>query len=671
MANDAGARRLYDLRMHDRISDSVSLPELTLRGLALGAAITVLFTAANLYLGLKVGIGIASSIPAAVISMGVLRFARNANILENNIVQTVASSAGTLTAIVLTLPGLVLVGAWNGFPFWYTAGICAIGGILGVTYTVPLRRALVVESTLPFPEGVAAAEILRVGAGGATAPGQPGLRDVVLGGALASSFSLATACRLFTEGITAWFKLGPATTSIGTSFSLALVGAGWLVGITVGVATLLGFIIAWGIAVPLLTATVPHAGDVSDVAHAVAMWRSQVRFIGAGCIAVAAVWTLLQLLRPMLQGIRASLAALRQQRLAGTSLVPRTERDMPFDRVVQISLTMVVPLALLTWFFAASQPGFGNEVPLLLIIASVLFVLLFGFVIAAACGYMAGLVGASHSPISGIGIVAAILVAVPLAWLLGDASGPMRDAAVALIIFAVSTITAVATISNDNLQDLKTGQLVGATPWKQQVALIVGVVVGALVIPPIIDLLYQAYGFAGSLPRPDMDPRQALGAPQATLISTLAKGIVTGTVDWTMILAGAAIGVLLVMVDEILKQTTADKRLPVLAVGLGIYLPAGTVIAIVIGTILSFLLGRALRGQTWRDSALRRGVLLASGLIVGESLFGVLLATLILGTGAQEPLALLGPGFESTAETLGALAFAAVAVFLYRRGRRG
>ncbi|GIL40477.1 OPT family oligopeptide transporter [Roseiterribacter gracilis] len=652
--------------MQDRIPDSASLPELTLRGLVLGALITIVFTAANLYLALKVGIGIATSIPAAVISMGVLRFTRNANMLENNIVQTVASSAGTLTAVVLSLPGLVLIGAWSGFPFWYTAGICAIGGILGVTYTVPLRRALVVETALPFPEGVAAAEILRVGAAGNK---DAGLRDVVLGAVAAAGFALAGAIKLFAESFTGWIRIGGATTGVSASFSFALIGAGWLVGITVGLASLLGFVIAWGVAVPYLTLTVPHAPEVSDVAHAVTMWRTQVRFLGVGCIAVAAVWTLLQLLRPMLRGIQASMRALRQQR-AGGSALPRTERDMPFNRIVQISLAMIVPLTALLSIFATSQAGFGDTPPLVLIAAAVVFVMLFGFLVAAACGYMAGLIGASNSPISGIGIVATILVAVPLAALLGDVDGGLRDAVVALIIFTVSVIVAVATISNDNLQDLKTGQLVGATPWKQQVALIVGVLVGACVIPPMMDLLYQAYGFASSLPRAGMDPRQALAAPQATLIATLTKGIVAASIDWTQILLGAAIGVALIVVDVVLQRTTRNARLPVLAVGLGIYLPAGTSIAIVLGAVLAWLLNRALKNRADREASLRRGVLLASGLIVGESLFGVALATIILATGAQEPLALLGPSFEPTADWLGGLAFLAIALFLYRRGHK-
>jgi putative OPT family oligopeptide transporter len=661
--------------MQQRIPDHTSLPELTLRGLILGAAITVVFTAANVYLGLKVGLTFASSIPAAVISMAVLRFAKGANILENNIVQTVASSAGTLSSIIFVLPGLVMIGVWAGFPFWYAAGICAVGGILGVTYTVPLRRAMVVESDLPYPEGVAAAEILRVGsadgaeAHGKTDPDEPGLKDVVQGGVLSGVFALvATGFKVFADAVTVWFRVGPATTSVGSSLSLALLGAGWLVGITVGIAMLVGILIAWGVAVPYLTATVPHAADVSNIDHANVMWRTQVRFLGAGCIAVAAVWTLIVLMKPMAKGVRAALDALAKQRAGEGDTIPRSQRDMPFDRVVQLSLAMAVPLAILTWSFAHDLPGFGGTPPVVLIVACVIFAFVFGFIVAAACGYMAGLIGSSNSPISGIGIVATVLVAVPLAWLLGKDAGPARDAGVALALFTVSVVVAVATISNDNLQDLKTGQLVGATPWKQQLSLIVGVVVGAVVIPPILELLYNAYGFTGALPRPDMDPKQVLGAPQATLISTLAKGIITGSVDWTMILIGVGVGAVLIVIDEVLKNTTRKLQLPVLAVGLGIYLPAGTIMPVVIGAALAWLIERRLAGRPGKERALRRGVLLASGLIVGESLWGVILAGLIVGSGSQEPLALVGANFEAAAEWIGGIAFLASGLFLYRRG---
>jgi putative OPT family oligopeptide transporter len=399
------------------------------------------------------------------------------------------------------------------------------------------------------------------------------------------------------------------------------------------------------------------------------MWRTQVRFLGAGLIAVAAVWTLIVLMKPMAKGVRSALDALAKQKSGHGDAIPRTERDMPFDRVVQLSLAMAVPLAVLVYSFASGLPGFAGNPPLVLIGACLVFAFVFGFIVAAACGYMAGLIGSSNSPISSIGIVATVLVAVPLAWLLGQDAGPIRDAGVGLALFTVAIVVAVATISNDNLQDLKTGQLVGSTPWKQQVALIVGVVVGAIVIPPILELLYNAYGFTGATPRPDMDPKQILGAPQATLISTLAKGIIAGSVDWTMIVIGVFVGAALIVVDEILKRVTNKRmQLPVLAVGLGIYLPAGTIWPIVIGAVLAGVIERVLKNRPDRERVLRRGTLLASGLIVGESLWGVILAALIVGSGSQEPVALVGESFEAASEWIGGVVFALSVLWLYRRG---
>lgn len=666
--------------MTDRIPDHLSLPELTLRGLILGALITVVFTAANVYLGLKVGLTFASSIPAAVISMAILRFARNANILENNVVQTVASSAGTLSSIIFVLPGLVMVGAWTGFPYWYAAGICAIGGILGVTYTIPLRRAMVVQGNLPYPEGVAAAEILRVGSGnvaddGTTSakvhdPREAGLPDVAGATALSALFALfATGFKFLAAEAAVFVKFGSTVTSIGTGFSMALLGSGWLCGIVVGVALFVGVVIAWGIAVPWLTTITPAPAGVELAAHATTLWRFQVRFLGAGVIAVAAIWTLALLLKPMIAGVRASLQALAEQRAGRGDAIPRTERDIPFDRVALLSALMAIPLGYMTWSFCNSLPGFAAWPTGILIVASVIFAFVFGFLVAAACGYMAGLIGSSNSPVSGIGIVSTLLIAVPLAALLGEAPTEVRNAGVALVLFTVSVVLAIATISNDNLQDLKTGQLVGATPWKQQLALIVGVLVGAAVIPPILDLLYNAYGFNGALPRPDADPKLALPAPQATLISSIAKGIVAGGLDWTMIKIGAVVGILLIGVDELLKRSTKNLRLPILAVGIGIYLPMTTTVPVVIGAVLAWAVDRGLRNRSQEDAerARRRGTLLASGLIVGESLVGVVLAGIIVATSNQEPLALVGASFEHIAELLGLLAFGASCLWLHRR----
>jgi putative OPT family oligopeptide transporter len=665
--------------------------EFTLRGVVLGILITVVFTAANIYLGLKVGLTFASSIPAAVISMAVLRLVRGSTILENNIVQTVASAAGTLSSIIFVLPGLVLVGYWSGFPFWQTTGICGVGGILGVMFSVPLRRAMVVESDLPYPEGVAAAEILRVGSPSAEnaaaghKKGDPGLRDVAIGGALSGLFNLVSAgFGIFATELNGFFRIGSAASGIGVSLSLALVGAGYLVGIVVGLAMLAGVLIAWGVAVPILTYLHPAAAGTDPAAAAGTVWRHDVRLIGAGAIGVAAVWTLIQLTKPMIVGIRASLAAVKAARSGKGQSVPDTERDLPFDIVVGASLLLMIPLAGIFAYFISRSDVFSGGTLWMLVAASTIFTFIVGFIVAAACGYMAGLIGSSNSPISGIGILAVISSGLLLSILLGGATGRLADPevqkqAIAIVLFVTAAVIAAATVSNDNLQDLKTGQLVGATPARQQLALIVGVIAGALVIPPILDLVYQAYGFAGALPHAGMDEAKALGAPQATLMSVLATGILSHKLDWTMIAIGVAVGVALIAIDEALRWRGGKARLPPLAVGLGIYLPAAVTTPVTIGALVAWAADRQLRRkaakthtgfETFAELPRRRGVLIASGLIVGESLIGVLLAGLIVASDNQEPLMLVGKNFASIATWLGGAGFVLACADIYRRVTR-
>ncbi len=588
--------------MQERIPDELTLPELTLRGLILGALITVVFTASNVYLGLKVGLTFASSIPAAVISMAVLRYFSGANILENNMVQTQASAAGTLSSIIFILPGLLMIGYWSGFPFWQTAAICSIGGILGVLYTIPLRRVMVVQSELPY---------------------------------------------------------------------------GYLMGITAGIAILIGVVISWGVAVPLLTVnSVPADGQsLSDLATQ--LWSSQVRFLGAGTIGVAALWTLATLFKPMVRGVWASLGAVRGNSQANSL---RTELDMPAKWILLIAGILLVSLfVVFSHFLGAAAPDMASPQFWSLVAVCVVFAFFFGFLIAAACGYMAGLVGSSSSPISGIGIIAVILVSLLILGF-GSIEGGLLDRqngklAIALALFTTSVVLAIAAISNDNLQDLKTGYLVGATPWRQQVALIVGCIVGALVIPPVLELLYSAYGFTGALPREGMDPGQALAAPQATLMTAIASGIFHDALNWNMILIGVALGIALILVDLLLRRT-GKACLPVLAVGLGIYLPPTIGMTLVVGALISWLLENALKKraaaagvdeEAYAEEPKRRGVLLASGLIVGESLMGILLAGVIGATGEDAPLALAGAGFAGIAQWLGLVVFVAICVLFYRR----
>ncbi|OBX58676.1 oligopeptide transporter, OPT family [Moraxella osloensis] len=660
--------------------------ELTLRGIILGALITVIFTASNVYLGLKVGLTFASSIPAAVISMAVLKFAKDSNILENNIVQTQASAAGTLSSIIFVLPALLMLGYWTGFPFWQTTILCIAGGILGVIFTIPLRYAMVVNSDLPYPEGVAAAEILRAGEQDtsddtpAQSDASTGAKDIVIGGALSGIVAFLTGgLRVLADSAGYWFKAGSAITQLPMGFSLALLGAGYLVGVAGGIAILLGIFIAWGAAVPILTSMTPQPSDMEMSAFAMKIWKENVRFIGAGTIGVAAIWTLLTLMKPMIEGLKISMQALKG---GNSSNLSRMEQDL--SPKVMIGWTVVMTLLLAVSFYQfvadASLPA-GLAWLLVLVCTAVTFII--GFLVAAACGYMAGLVGSSSSPISGIGIISIVVISLILL-LVGNAYPQLLTTGdgkfvTALALFCGSAVLCVATISNDNLQDLKTGYLVKATPWRQQVALMIGVVVGALVISPILELLYKAYGFTGALPRPDMDASQALGAPQATLMTTIAKGIFAHNLNWDFILIGVLIGAVLIVADTLLRKTSAGKySLPVLAVGMGIYLPPTINMPIFIGSVLAWWIKNRITknsaaAQRERNLKLaeRKGTLFAAGLIVGESLIGVIMAFIIAASvttgGSDAPLALKLANWDNIAQWLGLLAFVLAIVILARR----
>jgi len=544
---------------------------------------------------------------------------------------------------------------------------------------------MVVESDLPYPEGVAAAEILEVGSPGPDAvvhPGQPGLRDLVVGGVISAGFSLiSSGFGIFATELNGVFRIGSLATGIGASMSLALVGVGCLVGLMVGLAMFVGVLIAWGVAVPILVHLypVPPGADLTE--YVTGLWRHNVRLIGAGAIGVAAIWTLIQLFRPMVKGVRASIAAVAAVRSGRGGAVPSTERDLPFDYVVGTSLLLMLPLAALLFNFIGETGVFSGGMLWLLAIAGTVFCYFIGFIVATACGYMAGLIGSSNSPISGIGILAVVSAGLLLVALLGGslAEDSVQKQAIAIALFVTAVVLAVATISNDNLQDLKTGQLVGATPAKQQLALIIGVIAGAIVIPPILELVYQAYGFAGALPHAGMDPNKSLGAPQATLMSTLATGILSGKLDWTMIMIGIGLGVALILVDEGLKRFSNVLQLAPLAVGLGIYLPSAVTTPVTVGAIVAWLADRALKARaakagqdfvSFAELPRRRGTLVASGFIVGESLVGVLLAGLIVAADNQAPLALVGDDFAGVAGWLGGIAFLVVCVDLYRRVAR-
>ncbi|OOF79398.1 oligopeptide transporter, OPT family [Rodentibacter caecimuris] len=633
----------------------------------LGALITVIFTASNVYLGLKVGMTFASSIPAAVISMAVLKFFKDSTILENNMVQTQASAAGTLSSVIFVLPGLLMMGYWNDFPFWQTMLICASGGTLGVLFTIPLRRAMVVNSDLPYPEGVAAAEILKAGNHD---KGDSGVKDIAYGGVLAGVVAFLTnGLRVMADGASAWIQTSKAAFQLPMGFSLALLGAGYLIGIVGGIAMLVGLVLTWGVAVPFFTMSGDMPTDMGLIDFAMSTWKTKVRFIGVGTIGIAAIWTLLVLMKPMIEGMVHSFRMLKRGQAESEH---RIDIDLSPKNMIYILIATVVLIVISLHHFIAASP-ISPELSILLVVVCTFLAVFIGFFVAAASGYMAGLVGSSSSPISGIGIISVIVISLVLLSI-GNATGLFETTdgqkfLTALTLFTASIVLTTATISNDNLQDLKTGLLVEATPWRQQVALIIGCFVGALVIAPVLEILYHAYGFSGALPRPDMDPTQALSAPQATIMTTISQGIFTNQLEWTYILTGVGLGAVLILIDAFLKKVSNKAfALPVLAVGIGIYLPPSINTPVVVGAVLAWLINRHITKYAARTGdkqisakAERFGTLFSAGLIVGESLMGVILAFIIAASvtsgGSEAPLALNLENWDSIAEILGLTVF--------------
>ncbi|EOH9646937.1 OPT family oligopeptide transporter, partial [Campylobacter jejuni] len=653
-----------------------NLPELTLRGLVLGSILTIIFTASNVYLGLKVGLTFSSSIPAVVISMAVLSLFKTSNILENNMVQTQASAAGTLSSVIFVIPGLFMCGYWSEFPLWQTFMICLCGGGLGVLFTIPLRRTMVVESKLAYPEGRAAAEILKVAnKDQSSKKGKQGIKEIALGSFIAAIFSLlSNGFKLAASESNFAFIWNKMAFGFSMGYSLALLGAGYLVGLAGAIALFVGMFLAWGIFTPYLSNfEFDSAKNAVDLASSV--WSSKVRLIGTGAIAIAALWTLIELLKPVIEGIK---EIVKNVKITNQEKNERTNIDLSLKSIFILFVLMVVGL-FITFYSFVEDANLSIYYQMLFSFVGTLVSVLIGFFVAAACGYMAGLVGSSSSPISGIGLIGVIISSIVFLVLGVELfQDPMLSKfAVALAIFTTSVILATAAISNDNLQDLKTGHLVGATPWKQQVALLVGCVFGALAIVPVLNLLYQAYGFVGAMPREGMDASSALAAPQANLMSTIAQGIFHHNIEWGYMAFGVFVGILMIIIDKILRRTQ-KMSLPPLAVGIGIYLPPAVNIPLVIGGILKYIVMQHLTKKYAKNShkeeklasCEQRGTLFASGLIVGESIFGVIIAGITVFSvsmgGSENPLALNLANFHDS-ELFALIFFVGVVLYFIKR----
>ncbi|MCY3598851.1 MAG: oligopeptide transporter, OPT family [Gemmatimonadetes bacterium] len=667
------------------IPASQSLPEITGKAIVLGILLSAVLSGANAYLGLKVGLTVSASIPAAVISMAILRMFREHNILENNIVQTAASAGESLAAgVIFTLPALILLRHWAGFPFLPTMGIALCGGILGVLFTIPLRRALIVEADLRFPEGVATAEVLKAGASGGS-----GAKLIALGGVAAALLKLSqTGLKIAGSSIEHGVTVGRSVFGIGSDLSPALLGVGYIVGPRVGSLVLAGGAISWLVGIPIYMAvTDPQVvagitGDASGYDAALAIWSAQIRFMGVGAMVVGGVWALVSLLGHVRDGVRSSIAALRAARAAdGGPEILRTERDMPINFVAVGAVALAVPI--LAVFVLVIDRGSLSITPglyWLVLALGTAFALLAGFLFASVAGYMAGLVGSSNNPISGVTIATILTISLILYLLLGmqvdfTVSAPQALSAAATAILVGAVVACAAAIAGDNMQDLKAGRIVGATPRQQQIMQLIGVTAAALVIAPILGLLFEAYGLGGVLPREGMDPDEMLQAPQATLMASVADGVFSRNLPWGMIGIGALIAAGVIALDQTLKARGSSLRVPVLAVAVGIYLPIELEVPIFVGGIVAWLVGRAVRRGGGGEGAVRqanhRGLLFSSGLITGEALVGIFLAIpFAISERGTDVLSLVPEGFDPIARWIGAAVVAGFVFWLYRASLR-
>jgi putative OPT family oligopeptide transporter len=624
--------------------------QLTVRALILGAVLAVLLGAANAYLGLFAGMTVTACIPSAVISIGVLRLLGHGGILENTIVMTQASAGEALAAaVIFTMPALILLGVWDSFDYLWVSAIAGIGGLLGVLLTIPLRRALILEQKLAFPEGMATAEVLKVGERAGR-----GLRHLAVAGLAGALIKFCeTGLRLWpgTAQAAGWAG-GKGLFYFGSNLSPALLGIGYIVGLNIAVLVFIGGLISWNIAIPIYAGWFMDADPelaraatpglaAADLAYEI--WARQIRYLGVGAMLTGGFWALIAMRRSLLSGVRSGLAQFRRSR---TQVVAETDRDVPMPWVLAGVGLCVIPILVL-YHAIVADVGVAAAMTVTMLIA--------GFLFSSVAAYMAGLVGSSNNPISGVTMATMLLGSLLLLALMGpDSRGP----AAAIMIGAV--VCCAASLGGDLLQDLKTGHMVGATPWKQQLALAAGVAVSVFVMAPILNLLLRAYGIGvatDALPNP-------LPAPQATLMASVAQGVFRGGLPWTMVGTGAVIGILIICVDEWLRRRQAPFRAPVLAVAVGIYLPLELAVPIFAGGLLA----RFTRGNAaTRDAAgSDHGTLCAAGLITGEALLGILLAVPIVVTGSTDFLAV--PEGWRPGALAGLAAVGLAGVLLYRAG---
>ncbi len=655
---------------------SMQLPEITIKAVVLGILLAIVMAGSNAYLVLKAGLSISACIPAAVISMAVLKFFRNSNILENNIVQTTASAGEVVAAaLAFSIPALVMIGYWNAFPYGIVACIAALGGLLGVLLSIPLRRAMILEGNFKFPEGIATAEVLKAGDKGT------GAKGILFAGLAAAFIKFCEAgFQIFADGINIWGRVGNTVAGVSTGFSMAMIGAGYIVGLRNGISLLIGAVIGWFIGVPLLGALQGLPADVDAYTAAVDIWNSKIRVLGVGMMVLGGFWMLIELGQPIRRAITSSLESMKKIKLEGKSSILRTDFDIPIKYVALGALSLVIP-AYFIFGSIVSESGFHLSSGMMIFITIFITILAYVFSAlgASISSYMTGVLGSSNTPISGIILMVILLVSFCFLLILSsqinftsDTQAALSAAGITILVGAI--VGCASSVGGDNLQDLKSGQLVGSTPWKQQVMLILGVVVSALILAPIFQLLFEAYGFGDVLPREGMDPAAALSAPKAALMAAVSQAIFNQSMDWTMVIIGATLGVVVIVLDRLLMKSGSRYRLPVVGVAIGIYMPLDVTIPLIIGGVLSeiirsnFKKRKATQGEI--EKAERQGMLFASGLIAGEALVGILLAIPFVVYQSTTVFRIVPDALKDSTDVLGLLVTVGMLAWFYHVASR-
>jgi putative OPT family oligopeptide transporter len=663
---------------HSYIPANQQLPELTVKAIILSIILAAVLAASNVYIGLKIGLIVSASIPAAVISMVLFRFSKQSNVLENNIVQTGASaSASIASGVVFVLPALLLIQFWHQVNYWETIFICIVGGTLGILFSIPLRRALLKHSELKFPEGVAIAEVLKVNAANTS------LKDLFIGGFVASLIQLCQqGFAVLANSYNLWFTVGRTILGLGIGFDITMVGAGYIIGFNVGLSILMGAIIGWILGVPVLSffIGVPHRlADVTD--FVMKLWSTQIRYIGIGAMLVGGIWSLIVCIKPIIASLKLS-THISTRHNNEQNILPRTERDIPMKYV---GIGMIVLLLLLAFYLFHEMQVLQLELaPTFALVfygATLIYIIVAGFIFSAITAYFSGLIGMSASPVSAVNIAILIILALLLDGLLivgsaFHATGVIVLHAAAITILVTTVLACAAAMSNGTIQDLKTGAILGATPWKLQVVLIIGVIVSTAVVPPIIELLFNTYGIGDVFPRAGMNAARVLGAPQASLIAAVAKGVFFHDLPFNLIFIGVVISGLLIIVNQYMKRY--GKSLSVVAFAMGIYLPMSVTVPLFFGSLISYLvifrqkqqLQLGLVTETKKQTNSHNVVLSACGLVAGGSLMGLLLSVPFAIYGNTGILNLVTNRFALIAAILSMITTLLVGLWMYKVGTR-